>query len=64
LQVEGEHGEMERGRARRDGERVAHLAGACDLRLELGHLWPGGEHPALEHLGHLGQLGLAETGIA
>ena len=52
--------EMQRGGARRDGERMLDLADAGDERLELGDLRAHREHAALEDLGHLGELGLAE----
>jgi hypothetical protein len=43
---------------------VLDLAEPRDLGLELEHLWPHREHPALEDLGHLGELLLAEVGPA
>jgi hypothetical protein len=61
LEPECRHRQVERGRARRDGERVAHLARARDPRLELAHLRPHREHAALEDLGDLGELGVAEV---
>ena len=64
LEPGGEHGEVERGSARGDGQRVLDLAEPRDLGLELEHLWPHREHPALEDLGHLGELLLAEVGPA
>ena len=52
---------MERGRARRDGERVLDLAGGGELGLELAHLRPHREHAALEDACDLVQLGLTDA---
>ena len=62
LEPGGEHGEVERGSARGDGQGVLDLAEPRDLGLELEHLRAHREHPALEDLGHLGELLLAEVG--
>ena len=64
LQLEREHGEVQRRGARRDGDRVLDLADARDLRLELAHLRAHGEHAALQDLRDLGELGLADGGPA
>ena len=50
LEPEREHGEVQRRGARGDGERVLDLAGARELRLELGDLRAHREHAALEDL--------------
>ena len=62
LELEREHREVQRRRPRGDGERMLDLARGGDLRLELGHLRAHREHPALEHLGDLGELALADVG--
>ena len=49
LEPEREHGEVERRRARRDGDRVGRLARPGELLLELGDDRALREHPALEH---------------
>ena len=64
LQSEREHREVQRGGARRDGERMFDVADPGDLGLELAHLRAHREHAALEDLGHLGELGLADVGPA
>jgi hypothetical protein len=38
------------------------LTGRGELRLELAHLRPHREHPALKHLGDLSELALADVG--
>ena len=64
IEVEGQHGDVQRRGARRDRDDVVDLAETGELALELGHLRAHREHPALEHLGHLGELGLADVGPA
>ena len=61
-EAEREHGQVERCRPGRDDERVLDGAGLRQQRLELGHLRPHRELPALEHLGHRGRLRGAHVG--
>ena len=56
-----EHREVQRSGPGGHGERVLYLAGGGELRLELAHLRAHREHPALEHLGNLRELALAEV---
>ncbi len=64
LEPEREHRGVQRRRARGHGQGVLDLAEACNLGLELAHLRAHREHPALEHPGDLGELGLADVGPA
>jgi hypothetical protein len=64
LQPEREHGEMERRRARRDGNRVLHLARVGDSGLELRDTRAHRQHPALEDGRDLRELRLADVGPA
>ena len=59
---EREHGEMERGRSRRDGDRVLDSARAGELIFKLVDLLPHRQLPAFEHLGGGGGLLLAHVG--
>jgi hypothetical protein len=57
---EREHGEVERGGAVRDGDRVLDAAGPRDELLELRHLRAHGQGARLEHPAHLLELGFPE----
>ena len=59
---EREHGEVQRGGSRRDGDGVLHLARARHLGLELGDLRAHRELPRREHLGDLRELVGADVG--
>ena len=61
-EAEREHGDVQRGRARRDGDRVRGPRGPGEQRLELRHLRAHRQHAGLEHRGDLGELRLADVG--
>ena len=60
IEAEGEHGHVERSSARRDRERVAGLARAGELGLEVRDDGALREHPGLEDGGDRRELVLAD----